>query len=388
MIRRTRSMDRIEVFLRGPSWFSSSFLEGRSLTGSIAVCTSLRFSLHLVVMCPAVVMTSSLVCAEEFLLLPGSSFYRGELEADVPLEGVLVGDFDPQTNPLGTETRPPSSKRGNVPIPMFGSLLLAGSFDGLQPSGWIDADWDLATASMVIHAFDIDLGGSGPGPVPLDQWIDTISSPFVTVRPDGVFPMGISEPIILRDADVLSMRFHSEGPVPADLLFVTDEIWAVFASIEGRLEIKVDTEGGIVTRTAFISLPTNGVIFLDQGPRLELGFFSSSAEGMGSESFPVSDLSFGIDVEGEDGEAGLLFSGMRRDPGFDLFIDLGIASVAGPLPDPDLDGDGRVDAVDLGLVLLEWGHTGRNAADLDRNGVIGSGDLARLLIAWSSEGDD
>ncbi len=71
-------------------------------------------------MCPVVLMTSSLGCAEEFLLLPGSSFYRGELEADVPLEGVLVGDFDPQTNPLGTETRPPSSKRGNVPIPMFG----------------------------------------------------------------------------------------------------------------------------------------------------------------------------------------------------------------------------------------------------------------------------
>jgi hypothetical protein len=352
------------------------------------VCTSLRFSLHLVVMCPVVVMTSSLVCAEEFLLLPGSSFYRGELEADVPLEGVLVGDFDPQTNPRGTETRPPSSKRGNVPIPMFGSLLLAGSFDGLQPSGWIDADWDLATASMVIHAFDIDLGGSGPGPVPLDQWIDSISSPFVTVRPDGVFPTGISEPIILRDADVLSMRFHSEGPVPADLLFVTDEIWAIFASIDGRLEIKVDTEGGIVTRTASVSLPTNGVLFLDQGPRLELGFFSSLGEGNDADSFPVLELPFSIDTGKDAEDAGLIFRGTGRDPGFDLFIDLGIASVAGPLPDPDLDGDGRVDAVDLGLVLLEWDRTGPHPADLDRNGVIGSGDLARLLIAWSPESDD
>jgi hypothetical protein len=352
------------------------------------VCTSVRFSLQLAVMCPAVVMTSSLGCAEEFLLLPGSSFYRGELEADVPLEGVFVGDFDPQTNPLGTETRPPSSKRGNVPIPMFGSLLLAGSFDGLQPSGWIDADWDLATASMVIHAFDIDLGGSGPGPVPLDQWIDSISSPFVTVRPDGMFPTGISGPIVLRDADVLSMRFHSEEPVPADLLSVTDEIWAVFASIDGRLEIKFDTEVGIVTRTASVSLPTNGVLFLDQGPRLELGFFSSLGEGNDAGSFPVLELPFSIDTGKDAEDAGLIFRGTGRDPGFDLFIDLGIASVAGPLPDPDLDGDGRVDAVDLGLVLLEWDRTGPHPADLDRNGVIGSGDLARLLIAWSPESDD
>ena len=83
-----------------------------------------------------------------------------------------------------------------------------------------------------------------------------------------------------------------------------------------------------------------------------------------------------------------MFSGTSRPPEFELFVDLGIASVMGPLPDPDLDGNGRVDAIDLGILLLEWGNTGRSVADLDRNGIIGSGDLARLLVAWSSDQDD
>jgi hypothetical protein len=210
----------------------------------------------------------------------------------------------------------------------------------------------------------------------------------VTVRPQWRFPGGITGPVPLDDGDLLSMRFESQGPIPADLLFVTDDIWAIFASVEGTLQLRIQTAGGIVERTALVSLPTNGVLFLDQGPRLELGFFSSLEEGAGTEFSAIPTLPFSLETSEEEGDASLVFSGMGRPPAFDVFVDLGIVSVVGPLPDPDLDGNGRVDAIDLGLVLLEWGDTGRNAADLDRNGTIGSGDLARVLVAWSSDQDD
>ncbi|MFM1936699.1 MAG: hypothetical protein RI990_1658 [Planctomycetota bacterium] len=48
---------------------------------------------------------------------------------------------------------------------------------------------------------------------------------------------------------------------------------------------------------------------------------------------------------------------------------------------PDLDGDGRVDGIDLGLMLANWGNPGRG--DLDGDGVVSGTDLGQMLAAWS-----
>ncbi len=48
----------------------------------------------------------------------------------------------------------------------------------------------------------------------------------------------------------------------------------------------------------------------------------------------------------------------------------------------DLDGDGRVDAADLSILLNAWGSNGR-LGDLDGNGWVDAADLTALLNAWS-----
>ena len=49
----------------------------------------------------------------------------------------------------------------------------------------------------------------------------------------------------------------------------------------------------------------------------------------------------------------------------------------------DLDGDGRVDASDLGLLLASWGFCAGCPADLDQDGSVGGGDLGGLIALWS-----
>ena len=49
---------------------------------------------------------------------------------------------------------------------------------------------------------------------------------------------------------------------------------------------------------------------------------------------------------------------------------------------PVLDGDGRVDGIDLGLMLSNWGIPGRG--DLDGDGAVSGTDLGQLLAAWSA----
>ena len=62
-----------------------------------------------------------------------------------------------------------------------------------------------------------------------------------------------------------------------------------------------------------------------------------------------------------------------------------IADVS-PAPPPtvpgDLDGDGRVDGIDLGLMLVAWG-TDDPEANLDGLGLVGGPDLGLLLAGWT-----
>ena len=46
----------------------------------------------------------------------------------------------------------------------------------------------------------------------------------------------------------------------------------------------------------------------------------------------------------------------------------------------DLNGDGEVNAEDLGLLLVAW--EGAGEADLDGNGEVGASDLGLLLSSW------
>ena len=48
----------------------------------------------------------------------------------------------------------------------------------------------------------------------------------------------------------------------------------------------------------------------------------------------------------------------------------------------DLNADGSVDGIDLGMLLSRWG--GGGAADLDRNGAIDGADLGVMLGNWGS----
>lgn len=59
----------------------------------------------------------------------------------------------------------------------------------------------------------------------------------------------------------------------------------------------------------------------------------------------------------------------------------------GPMPppptrSPDINGDGKVDGIDLGHVIAKWG-TSASYADLDRSGIVDGKDLAILMGAWT-----
>ena len=67
---------------------------------------------------------------------------------------------------------------------------------------------------------------------------------------------------------------------------------------------------------------------------------------------------------------------------FDLRIDNISITTTEPTPCPaDLDNDGSVNAADMGILLILWGHA-KTAADLNNDGVVNAPDLGLLLVGW------
>ncbi len=91
------------------------------------------------------------------------------------------------------------------------------------------------------------------------------------------------------------------------------------------------------------------------------------------------------------------FAGFTSDAGFDrvvlsanepvnmgLFIDnVYFSAVPDPACPADLDRDGAVDGIDLGVLLGAWGPcSGTCPADLNLDGAVDGNDLGTLLAAW------
>jgi hypothetical protein len=67
---------------------------------------------------------------------------------------------------------------------------------------------------------------------------------------------------------------------------------------------------------------------------------------------------------------------------FDLRIDNVSITTQSAQPCPaDIDNNGVVDAGDLGILLVLWGHA-KTAADLNHDGIVNAADLGILLVEW------
>jgi hypothetical protein len=60
--------------------------------------------------------------------------------------------------------------------------------------------------------------------------------------------------------------------------------------------------------------------------------------------------------------------------------DLTVSSFVCPVLVGDINGDGAVNAGDLGALLGQWGSSG--SADLNDDGIVDAADLAILLGNW------
>ncbi|MBX3374838.1 MAG: hypothetical protein KF817_13490 [Phycisphaeraceae bacterium] len=326
---------------------------------------------------------------------PARSSFTGELEVSLRFPGFLIGDYDPETNPGGTLTRPGlSGGSGNMPVNTTVRPEVTTVINGAAPEGAMGIEVDARGLTFAIHDLDLDLLGGVPGDG--DVILNLTYQTFRSFNPDSVFFGGIELPIPFGTASVTALTAVQAGPAIGLLVSMEgpDTVYAATITIPvalfgSALVLGESLPFGPVPAV----LPLSGSLTIGGCAQVELVLGGEDAsevvddgpfKGVGFSALPLPLPT----ILPPGGTANVLLSGdldqVISSQAIELLL---VARTADVIPDPDLNGDGDVGFADLLLLLADWGAcapSGPCPPDLDQDCSVGFADLLMLLAAWSS----
>ena len=340
---------------------------------------------------PAVTILSTLLCplavvaaSVDFAIDASGSTSIIDFQFEVPFSGTLIGDYDPETNPQGTSTRPGLfGGSGNNPIPCDITLELASDPAPTSPTGGLSLDFDqLESGLLVIEALDIDLLAGGTGAISGDLVL--LYDTFNTINPSSIYLGGFELPIPLAGAQLLRSELALDGA------------WSIpAASAKGGIAfdgfvpvlwtIEFDAGTGTQVQEIPVSIPFSGTISGKSGARSLVFGGMNSNSGSQDLDVPVGPVPVPLPtIPPSEETANLLFSGSLTSVDFATNLDLSISAreIEPSLP-ADLNGDGRVNSADLGLLIASWGPCPGCPADINGDGIVNAADLGLAVSSWT-----
>lgn len=301
--------------------------------------------------------------------------------------GSLIGDYDAESNPQGTQTRLGLwGGSGNNPIPLEMTTTMA--IDGTTtPTGVIDLHIDPSIGLATITELDWDVTNGESLPATVSATV--LYESFNTVNPTSVFPGGVPIDIPLGEGQVTEASLVQTGQWvgPADPIDGQPGAHRIVATVPCDLNMVVmlddDTETPL---TSPIVLYIDGVHQVGDAA----DFFTMTAtwseqveEELPGEPLPTIPMDLPTVVP-PGNTAHVLLNLTPETVATDVSIDADIQATRINHVPGDINGDGYVGSDDLLAVLAAWGPCDASCPeDLDGNGVVGVPDLLLLLEYWT-----
>ncbi len=301
--------------------------------------------------------------------------------------GTLIGDWDSEANPTGTQTRPGVfGGSGNNPIALnvnqetdgSGSFTVVGTFD-------LNVDVDLG----LIAISDLQLGTEAGSSVPIENTFGMNYETFRSISPDSFYPGGIEIPIPLGSGELTSWSFEQtelaggalvpgDGPDTWTFSLPTVVTVSAFGTLQDAPFDFPPTSLPVVLVGAYTEGETPVVQWsfselLDQTQQFE-------------PPIQLPDVPLELPTVIPPGSfAGVILSMATDSAGFTFGTDVSITARPRVVEPPgDVNGDGGVGVDDLLLVISSWGACTGCAADLDGDDLVGVNDLLTVLQNWGT----
>lgn len=322
-----------------------------------------------------------------WIIEPGQGSVTAFTSTTSGSSGTLIGDWDEEANPDGTQTRPGFfGGSGNVPISLAINQGLegAGSFPVV---GGFDLNIDIGLQLVAIS--DLQLESGAGSSLPLDNTLGMNYETFRSINPDSLYVGGIEIPIPLGSGELTSWSFSQkalaggpliEGESSGSWTFALPMVLTVTAS--GTLD---GAPFGLPS--TLLPVVLIGTYLDGDDPVLQMEFSELlEANQVFDPPLPLPDVPLELPTIVPPGSfAGVLLSLAAESAGFSLGADAIVTARPDVVDVPgDANGDGTVTVDDLLVVISSWGACTGCAGDLDGDGQVGVNDLLIVLQYWGT----
>ena len=311
-----------------------------------------------------------------------ASTYTQQTNIQIPLAGTWIGNYVAVTNETGTRTIPGFfGGSGNTAIPFSSTVKPQVSITNTHPTGTFQFGFNPTTGVVDVSSLLVDTLAGQVGTISTSMLLTY--STFRTVQPSSTF-IGLTNVDVPVDSGSLTAATAVQSGAAIGVATLnTDGTWAFAVTVPVTISAAGTALGQPFTNSAPAAMALTGT-FSIVGNAISL-----TSQGTINETVPVPaapplvSAPFDLPTIIPAGQvAHLLISGTFADGSSTT---VGSSSlVMNGVPAPiigDINGDGVVTGVDLGLLLSGWGQPG--PTDLNNDGTTNGFDLGLLLSHWT-----
>ncbi len=323
--------------------------------------------------------------ADEFTLTNASNLQTAGV-VGATFVGNLIGDWDAESNPGGTQTRPGVwGGSGNNPIPLEMDLAVNFNFQSV-PAGSLDLELNPKTSTATISDFQCDILPEEIASAALT--VTVLYETFRTFAPDSLFVGGIPIEIPMGEATITaaSLTQAAIGIGVATPVDGQDGAHDVIVAVPAMLDLLISTEATSDIPLQFpIVISLHGVHQSGVTQDTFIPMLSVAIDETGdlpAEPLPTIPLELPTNLP-PGSIANVLLTLIPSTASVSSTTDGTLDTVHEHGMPGDVNGDGVVNTNDLLAVLAAWGPCQECSEDLNQDGFVGVDDLLMLIAAWT-----
>ncbi len=305
--------------------------------------------------------------------------------------GTIIGDYDPQTNPQGTQTRPGLfGGSGNHPIDTSVSLAANTTLD-TNPAGSFVLMPDFDAGLVEIDSLAVDLVNGQPGGT--DLIATMLYDTFHTINPSFIYLGGTPVDVPIGQIAGITAATLTQTDLGVGTLTTTNDpdVFTLAILVPVQLDMIVDTAlpGQNPAPTPIDPLP----MMLPVGGEVEVLGDGSVLITLEVTPDPIStvipldgatvpDVPLELPTFGTE-TASVIYSSVPESVSVDATLAMTIIATGSALCHADINGDGQLNFFDVSDFLSAFGAMDP-AADFTNDGVFNFFDVSAFLTAFGA----